>query len=131
MRQRQGRLDFGKIVMLFVAASLLWGAYAFVPPHWAEREMHNVVILTLYTWRDRNLKLAQAALPREMDKAGIPEYIWPEDCRLWEEHGEKHLDCYWEVDVFYPFTDKLVKTLEFEVHHYIDEKGNDRDWFEE
>ncbi len=130
-RRRHGRIDIVKILMGLAAATGLWAVYAFVPPQWAEREMHNVVIMSLFEWRDRSLESAKKSLSKEMDKAEIPEYIWPEDCTYWEDGEQKHMNCYWEVDVFVPFTEKLVKTLEFEVHKYLDAKGNVHDQFEE
>ena len=130
-RQRQGRVDFSQILMGLVALTGLWAAWAFLPPQWAARKMENVTILTLHDWNKYGKPSAVKELPKIMDEEGIPEYIWPEDCDFWEETTDKHIDCYWEVDVMVPFTEKLVKTLEFEVHYYLDNKGEPHNWFEE
>jgi len=126
-RLRHGRIDFVKILM---GAAFIAGAYliwAFVPPYWTAKKMDEVVTVVLLDWRDRNLHKAEANLPNELDKREIPMYIIEDDCEFWEEGKEKHLSCFWAVDVKYPLVDKRT-TLEFEVHKYLDTNQNLHDW---
>ena len=126
-RYRRGRVDFGKIVMAIVAVGAAYAVWAFLPPYWAERQMDEVVTVTLLDWRDHNRGRAEDGLPLTMDKREIPEYILAEDCEFWEQGGEKHLECYWAVDVKYPLVDKRT-TLEFYCHQYLDKNDLLRNW---
>ena len=126
-RRRHGKVDIAKILMALVAVALAYAAWAFLPHYWVERKMDEVVTVVLLDWRDKSLRRAQEGLPIEMDKREIPDYLLAEDCEFWEQGGEKHLECYWAIDVKYPLVDKRT-TLEFYNHKYLDKNDALRDW---
>ena len=125
--RRQGRIDIVKILMFLAFIAGAYSIWAFVPPYWTARKMDEVVTVSILEWRDRNQVKGESMLAHELDKREIPMYIIPEDCEFWEDGKEKHVSCYWAVDVKYPLVDKRT-TLEFEVHKYLDASGDLYDW---
>lgn len=125
--RRQGRIDIAKILMLGAFAAGAYAIWAFIPPYWTSKKMEEVVTVSILEWRDRNQMRAESQLAHELDKREIPMYIMPEDCEFWEEGREKHVSCYWAVDVKYPLIDKRT-TLEYEVHQYLDADQDLHTW---
>ncbi len=127
-RSRQGKVDLTKVVMLLVVVAAAYAAWAFLPHFWVERKMEEVVQVSLLDWRDRNNQgRAEDRLLRELDKREIPEYILAEDCEFYEQGGERHIECYWAVDIKYPLLDKRT-TLEFYCHQYLDKNDGLHNW---
>lgn len=129
-RSRQGRVDLTKTFMLLTALALAYAAWAFLPHFWVERKMDEVVTVTLLEWRDKTRKRSEDRLVKELNDREIPDYILADDCEFYEQGGEKHLECYWAVDVKYPLVDKRT-TLEFYCHQYLDDRDGLHDWEKE
>lgn len=119
MRRRAGKIDIFKIFLTLVVVVGGTIAWFELPHQWVKYKMDEVVQLSILEWRDKSLKKAEERLPREMDKKTIPNYILVDDCKFYEERAERHLSCYWAIDVTYPLVNK-VRTLEFRSHKYLD-----------
>ncbi len=120
---RRGDIDLGKIFLLLVTLVVGYLAWTFVPAYYGQFTMRRTVQETILVWRDTDkMTRAQGELERNMDKNGVPSYVWPQDCEFYEKFNERHLDCFWVVQIDYPLVEKSTE-LEFSVHKYLDE-GN-------
>lgn len=130
-RRRRGDLDLGKIFTLLVVLVVGYLAWAFVPAYYGQFTMRRTVQETILVWRDTaSMAKSQKQLERNMDKNGVPSYVWPQDCEFYEKFDEKHLDCFWVVEIDYPLIDKSTE-IEFAVHKYLDKGGLLHDALEE
>ncbi|MED5373493.1 MAG: hypothetical protein VX899_20920 [Myxococcota bacterium] len=117
---RAGDIDLGKVFFLLVFASLGYLGWAFLPAYYSEFQMGQAVQESILDWRDRgSMVKAQDTLERRMEYHGVPDYVWPQDCEFYEQLSERHVDCYWVVEITYPLTQKTTE-LEFSVHKYLD-----------
>ncbi len=118
---RRGAFSIFRLLLYAGLAAGAYYAWVVVPPHWVHIKMDEIVQVSLLEWRDKSLRKARERLAREVEKRNIPDYIIPdEDCEFSERvGGERHLDCYWEVEVTFPFINK-TQTFYFTSHKYLD-----------
>lgn len=122
-RRRRGDIDLGKIFWLFVVLTVAYLGWSFVPAYYGHFTMRRTVQETILVWRDTgSMTRSQGDLERNMDKNGVPSYVWPQDCEFYMKFDERHVDCFWVVEIDYPLIEKSTE-IEFAVHQYLD-KGN-------
>ncbi len=117
MSNRRGDSTFGKMLWAAMVVGGLYVASVFYPIYLIKFEMAEVVQVVLLEWRDKNKERAKSRLVAELKKREIPDYIYAEDCEFYTQQKQKHLDCWWEVEVKLP---GYQRTLEFIVHKYLD-----------
>ncbi len=118
---RRGDSTIGRLIWAAMVVGGLFVAATFYPIYLVKFEMSEVVQVVLLEWRDKNKQRAQGRLKAELNKREMPDYIYGEDCELYSQQKQKHLDCWWEVEVNLP---GYQKTLEFTVHKYLDASEN-------
>ena len=112
-RSRSGKMNiFGLILFLGLVAGLVL-AYVFVPPWLVYVKMQEITESVVLDWEGLNEGKARRRLPEELRRQEVPEYITPEMCEFKQDGKNKEVSCYWEIDVYYPYTD-YFKTLSFE-----------------
>ncbi len=121
MINRRGDSTFGKLLWAGLVVGGLFVASVFYPIYLVKFEMSEVVQVVILDWRDKNKTRAQSRLKAELRKREMPDYIYAEDCEFYTQQKQKHLDCWWEVDVDLP---GYHKTLEFTIHKYLDASEN-------
>jgi hypothetical protein len=114
---RRGDSTVGKVITAVIVLGGLLVAATIYPIYLAKWEMKEIIQVVLLEWRDKNKTRAQSRLVSEIRKREVPTYIYPEDCDFYTRGKERHLDCWWEVEIDYP---GYKKTLEFTVHRYLD-----------
>lgn len=118
MRMRSGKLDIFKILLALVVLVAGTWVWSIGPHHWTKYKMDGVVQVSLLEWRDKSQRKGEERFARELDKRGLPTYILPSDCEFYEERDEKHVSCFWAIDVSFPLLD-TPQHMEFWSHKYL------------
>ncbi len=121
MVNRRGDSTLSKLIWAGLVLAMLYGAATVYPAFLVKFKLGEVVQIILLEWRDHNKARAKSRLAVEMKKRDIPDYVYTEDCEFFTQQQEKHLDCWWEVDLEL-FGYK--RTLDFSVHKYLDANEN-------
>jgi hypothetical protein len=119
---RRGKAGIIGIILILLLAAAGGVAWLFGPYYLDYMNMKEVVASASLSWYATDSKGgAEAKLGEELRTKDI-EYIVEDDCTI-DEVGKLYtVSCYWEVDVYYPFT-KYYKTLAFETTAECDKRG--------
>jgi hypothetical protein len=89
----------------------------FGPYYWDYWKMKEVTKTTALQWRVYSKKAAVEKLQHMLSLGEFgDDYIDPAFCSLEDLKSSLRVSCYWEVDVEYPFSDR-VRTLVFTTEH--------------
>lgn len=93
---------FRLLLVGLLAAGIGWGVL--FGPHWiAYYKQDNCVANAALRWSDVGEDKGKIELKSCMEKAEIPSYLLPEDCRFFETPDkDKTVQCEWYVDVEVP-----------------------------
>ncbi len=110
---RAGKINI--VGILLVLALVVGGLYvhAFGPYYWDAVNMDEVVRNVCITYQDRGMNYAKERLTRELYQRDIPDYIQESHCRLSHRGEIFEVDCTWEVQVAWPFTE-IYRTMSFQ-----------------
>lgn len=135
---RHGRVDIASIVLAIVVVYGCLFVRNLWPVVWTKVQVDEVAKLTLLEWRDKSERKARERMHFELNERDVPENVvmlrdscgdW--GCCLFEREKDfRHVDCWWDEPVYFPFTDRSL-TLEFSVHKYLDDDDHLRDYEED
>ena len=117
MRQRTGRISLPTVIVLLAFAAGVVGTQRFGPYYWDYWQMKEITKTTARTWRILGRQTALDKLRTMIDDRGMADYIDPSFCDLSEVRGGFRVECSWEVDVYYPFSES-IRTLSFATEHF-------------
>ena len=116
-RNRIGRINGLAAVLIIAAVVAVIFVNRFGPYYWDYWKMKEVTKTVALHWKVYSKKAAVEKLDHMMslDEFG-DDYIEPGFCSWEELKSDLRVSCYWEVDVEYPFSDK-IRTLVFTTEH--------------
>lgn len=122
MASRRGKAGIIGIIMLLMLGAAGGAAWLFGPYYLDYMNMQEVAASASLSWYANDSKAAAVAKLGEELRVKDIEYIVEDDCTI-DEVGKLYIvSCYWEVDVYYPYT-KYYKTLVFETTAECDKRG--------
>ena len=125
---RRGRINIVSLLLtLMMIGGSVW-AYTFGPYYWDHQVMKEIARTSALEWyATENEEKARARLGRLLQKREIDDYIYTSDC-FFETRGKiNSIRCFWQVDVFYPYSD-YYETLEFETTVEVNNRGDITQW---
>lgn len=120
MRNRRARTGgVNPLTMLIILAA--FAAVVFVqrfgPYYWDYWKMKEVTKTAALHWKVYSKKAAVEKMDHMLSPGEFGDnYIEPGFCSWEDLSSSVRVSCYWEVDVEYPFSDK-IKTLAFTTEH--------------
>ena len=121
-RSRRGKMSIGGILSLILVVAGSVFLYMFFDPYWTWLKMQEITESVVLEWVAYNRKKADQRLDSELRKQDIPDYVTKESCEIEQEDKVRRVTCYWEVDVYYPFTEEF-RTLYFDTYAEHDGVG--------
>jgi len=114
---RAGKANPLAIILILAAITAVIFVNRFGPYYWDYWKMKEVTKTAALHWKVYSKKAAVEKLDHmlTLDEFG-DDYIDPEFCSWEDLKSSLRVSCYWEVDVEYPFSDK-IKTLVFVTEH--------------
>jgi hypothetical protein len=112
MRQRRGRISLFTLLLLIGIAAGIAGTHRFGPYYWDYWQMKEITKSTARTWRVLGRNAADEKLATMIEDRNLSDYIDPSFCDLHEVGSGFRVQCSWEVDVYYPFSES-IRTLSF------------------
>jgi hypothetical protein len=114
---RRGKINGLAVVLILGAFVAMVFVQRFGPYYWDYWKMKEVTKTAALHWKVYSQKAAVEKLEHMMSaKQFGDDYIEPGFCSWEDFKSEVRVSCYWEVDVEYPFSDK-VHTLVFTTEH--------------
>jgi hypothetical protein len=116
MRKRAGRISFVTVILLLLIGTSVSVVYRFGPYYWDYWQMKEVTKTAVHTWKVVGRQASEDKLVAMIDDKNLAEYIDPSFCEFSDFRGSIRVHCSWEVDVYYPFSEK-IRTLAFQTEH--------------
>ncbi len=122
MRSRTGGSNLVTLTLVLLLGASVAVVHRFGPYYWDFWQMKEVTKTTVRTWKIVGRPAGEAKLVAMIDEKGLAEYIDPAFCDFSDFRDVIRVHCSWEVDVYYPFSDK-IRTLAFQTEHEEDKDG--------
>ena len=117
MGSRRGGISFFTLFLILVFASGVVLVQRFGPYYWDFWQMKEITKTTARTWKMFGRQEADAKLATMIEDRDLLDYLDPTFCDLIDQNQGVRVHCSWEVDVYYPFSEK-IRTLAFETEHF-------------
>ena len=116
-RSRSGKVNALAFILIVGTIVGLIFAQRFGPYYWDYWKMKEITKTTALQWKVYSKKAAVDKMQHMLSLRQFgDDYIDPTFCNLEDLKNRLRVSCYWEVDVEYPFSDK-VRTLAFATEH--------------
>ena len=122
MVMRAGRVNMFAVAMILTMALGALLTDRFGPYYWDYWKMKEVTKTAALHWKVFSKKAAIEKLRSMLEDKEISEYIEPSYCQFEDRLKGGVVSCSWEVDVYYPFSEKY-RTLEFFTEHVVEMDG--------
>jgi hypothetical protein len=116
MLHRRGRISLFTLLLFLGIGVGVVGTNRFGPYYWDYWQMKEITKSTARTWRVLGRKAADEKLSTMIEDRGLSDYIDPSFCDIHEVASGYRVQCSWEVDVYYPFSD-TIRVLSFETEY--------------
>jgi len=123
MRQRGGRINLFTVIIILALAGTYVMVDRFGPYYWDYGLMKEATKSAVRTWKMAGRQAGEEKLSDMIEDKDMSDYIEASFCDFTEHAGTARVRCSWEVDVFYPFSDK-TRTLSFYTEHEEEMDGN-------
>ncbi len=121
---RRARINIVTVLLILVLGAVGIFAWLFGPYYWDKQVMNEVARTSALEWyATENRQKGMSRLGHLLEKRGLSEYIYPNDCTFQEEGELRVVACWWEVDVFYPGSE-MYRTLSFDTTVEVDRRGD-------
>ena len=117
MRSRRGGISWFTLLLIGLLAGGTMLTHRFGPYYWDYWQMKEITKSTARTWKMFGREDGLDKLATLIDDRGLSDYLDPSFCDLIEHHDGVRVQCSWEVDVYYPFSEEY-RTLSFQTEHF-------------
>lgn len=117
MTSRRGGISFFSLFLILILIAGVSLVHRFGPYYWDFWQMKEITKTTARTWKMFGIKDAEAKLGTLIEDRGLVDYLDPTFCDLIDQNKGVRVQCSWEVDVYYPFSEK-IRTLAFQTEHF-------------
>ncbi len=117
MASRTGRISLFSFVLILLIAGTVVMSQRFFPYYWDFWQMKEITKTTARTWKILGRQVADDKLATMIEDRGLSEYLDSSFCDMVDRSRGVYVHCSWEVDVYYPFSEK-IKTLAFQTEHF-------------
>ena len=117
MRGRRGGVSWFTLLMIVLMVGGTMLVYRFGPYYWDYWQMKEVTKSTARTWKMFGRQAGLEKLNALIEEKNLSDYLDSAFCDLIEHHDGVRVQCSWEVDVYYPFSDSY-RTLSFRTEHF-------------
>lgn len=117
MAPRSGRISVFSLLLILIIVGSVVAVQRFGPYYWDYWQMKEITKTTARTWKVLGRQLADDKLAWMIEDRGLSDYLDPSFCDMIDKSGGVGVRCSWEVDVYYPFSEK-IKTFEFRTEHF-------------
>ncbi len=117
MRTRRGGISFFSLFLILILVGGVLLVQRFGPYYWDFWQMKEITKTTARTWKMFGRQEAESKLETMIEDRDLLDYVDPTFCDLIEQNKGVRVHCSWEVDVYYPFSEK-IRTLAFRTEHF-------------
>jgi hypothetical protein len=117
MAPRSGRISVFSLLLILTIVGSVVAVQRFGPYYWDYCQMKEITNTTARTWKILGRQLADDKLAWMIEDRGLSDYLDSSFCDMIDKSSGVRVQCSWEVDVYYPFSEQ-IKTLEFRTEHF-------------